>query len=172
MPRLPLISAALATVLLASALPAAEPNPRIDYDGYAALTLSLDETRDAHRLDWAEFIERARSEGAMLLDARSESAFAAGHIEGAVNLPLPDFTDAALAGLLGPDKDRPIYIYCNNNFSDNEAPVVTKRAPLALNIATFINLHGYGYANVWELAGVIATGDPDVPWVAGELALR
>ncbi len=86
-----------------------------------------------------------------------------GHIEGAVNLPLPDFTDEALLDVLGPDKTRPVYIYCNNNFSDNRAPIVTKRVELALNIATFINLHGYGYTNVWELGGVLAT--TEVPWV-------
>ncbi len=34
---------------------------------------------------------------------------------------------------------------------------------LAPNIATFINLHGYGYSNVWELGGVLETAE--VPWV-------
>ena len=45
----------------------------------------------------------------MLLDARSETAFAQGHIDGAINLPLPDFTAERLAEVLGPDKDRPVY---------------------------------------------------------------
>jgi hypothetical protein len=159
----PLI-AALALSLAVPATAAESPNPQIDYPGYTALALSLGEVRDAHQLPTAEFLARARAEGAILLDARSESAFAAGHIEGAINLPLPDFTDEALAAMLGPDRGRPIYIYCNNNFSDDRAPVVTKRAPLALNIATFINLHGYGYTNVWELGGVLATAE--VPWVS------
>jgi hypothetical protein len=161
-----LVRPLIAALALAVAIPAAaaEPqNPQIDYPGYAALTLSLEDVREAHRLPFAEFLARARKDGAILLDARSESAFAAGHIEGAINLPLPDFTDEALAAALGPDKARPIYIYCNNNFSDDRAPIVTKRAPLALNIATFINLHGYGYTNVWELGGVLATNE--VPWV-------
>ena len=166
----PLLLASLASALAccscfaAPAGAAAPENPQIDYDGYAALTLSLGDVREAHRLPYDEFIARARAEGAILLDARSSLAFAAGHIEGAVNLPLPDFTDAALAEALGPDKSRPIYIYCNNNFSDDRAPIVTKRAPLALNIATFINLHGYGYTNVWELGGVLQTAE--VQWVA------
>ena len=160
----PLLLASLALACLAAPALAAEPrNPQIDYPAYTALTLSLEDTREAHRLPYGEFIARARQEGAILLDARSETAFARGHIEGAVNVPLPDFTDEALAAALGPDKDRPIYIYCNNNFSDDRAPIVTKRAPLALNIATFINLHGYGYTNVWELDGVLATAE--VPWV-------
>jgi phage shock protein E len=156
----------LAPLALAVAVPAvaAEPaNPQIDYPGYTELVLSLDEVRAAHQLPTAEFLQRARENGAILLDARSESAFAAGHIDGAVNLPLPDFTDEALAEVLGPNKDRAIYIYCNNNFSDDRYPVVTKRVNLALNIATFINLHGYGYTNVWELGGVLETSE--VPWV-------
>lgn len=164
----------LAPLALACAMPATAAeaeNPQIDYDGFSALVLDLAEVREAHRLPWAEFAARARADGAILLDARSAAAFAAGHLEGAVNLPLPDFTDAALLGVLGPDTGRPIYIYCNNNFSDNAAPVVTKRVKLALNIPTFINLHGYGYTNVWELADVIATDDPDVAWVANQIAL-
>jgi hypothetical protein len=156
----------LAPLALTLAVPAfaAEPaNPQIDYPGYTELVLSLDDVREAHRLPTAEFLARAQEDGALLLDARSESAFAAGHIEGAVNLPLPDFTDEALAAALGTDKSRPIYIYCNNNFSDDRYPVVTKRVNLALNIATFINLHGYGYTNVWELGGVLDAAE--VPWV-------
>lgn len=157
----------LAPLALAVAVPAAaaEPaNPQIDYPGYTELVLSLDEVRAAHQLPTAEFLARARQDGAILLDARSESAFAAGHIDGAVNLPLPDFTDEALAEVLGEDRGRPVYIYCNNNFSDDRYPVVTKRVNLALNIATFINLRGYGYTNVWELGGVLETSE--VPWVA------
>lgn len=158
-----LLLAPLALTLAVPALAAEPANPQIDYDGFTELALSLVEVREAHRLPLDEFLARARADGAILLDARSESAFAAGHIEGAVNQPLPDFTDEALAALLGPDKDRPVYIYCNNNFSDDRYPIVTKRAPLSLNIGTFINLHGYGYTNVWELGGVFETAQ--VPWV-------
>lgn len=161
---LPVLLAPLALTLALPALAAEPANPQIDYPAYTELALSLGEVREAHRLPLGEFLARARAEGAILLDARSESAFAAGHIEGAVNLPLPDFTDEALAEVLGDDKGRPIYIYCNNNFSDDRYPIVTKRAPLSLNIATFINLHGYGYTNVWELGGVLETSE--VPWVA------
>jgi hypothetical protein len=158
-----LLLAPFALACLAAPATAAEPqNPQIDYGGYTALALSLGKIREAHRLPFEEFIARSRQDGAILLDARSETAFALGHIDGAVNLPLPDFTDEALAEVLGPDRDRPIYIYCNNNFSDDRMPIVTKRAPLALNIATFINLHGYGYTNVWELGGVLET--TKVPW--------
>jgi phage shock protein E len=63
------------------------------------------------------------------------------------------------------NKDRQILIYCNNNFSNNRAPVETKAVQLALNIQTFINLVGYGYANVRELNEVVDFNDPKIGWV-------
>ena len=157
------LAAAVAVPALAEDIPA---NPQIDYPGFVALAGKVGEYRQTRRLPWEDFAARARSEGAILLDARSETAFAQGHIDGAINLPLPDFTADRLAEVLGPDKARPVYIYCNNNFADNRAPVVTKKLELALNIPTFINLYGYGYENVWELADVIRTDGPGVEWVA------
>lgn len=153
-----------------AALPAAAQdapaNPQIDYPGFVELAGKVGAYREQRRLPWDAFAARALADGAILLDARSETAFAQGHIEGAINLPLPDFTAERLAEVLGPDKDRPVYIYCNNNFADDRVPVVTKKVELALNIPTFINLVGYGYANVWELADVIRTDGPGVRWVS------
>jgi len=159
--------AALSALTLAATPALAQPpaNPQIDYAGFQQLTGDLAQVRAAHRLAWPDFAAKARAEGALLLDARSADAFARGHLEGAVNLPFTDFTDDALAQVIGPDRSRPIYIYCNNNFRDNADPVMTKRAPMALNIPTFINLHGYGYTNIWELADVIATSDTEARWV-------
>ncbi len=158
---------AFALLALLATPAAAQPtptNPQVDYAGFARLVDELGPVREAHRLPWADFARRARTEGAVLLDARTPSAFARGHIKGAVNLPFTDFTAERLHELLGPDTRRPIYIYCNNNFRDHRAPVALKSAPLALNIPTFINLHGYGYTNVWELAEVIGTADAGVEW--------
>jgi len=157
------LAAAVAVPALAEDIPA---NPQIDYPGFVALAGKVGEYRQTRRLPWEDFAARARSEGAILLDARSETAFAQGHIDGAINLPLPDFTADRLAEVLGPDKGRPVYIYCNNNFADNRVPVVTKKLELALNIPTFINLYGYGYENVWELGEAIRTDGPGVEWVA------
>ena len=142
-------------------------NPLIDYPGFVDLAGKVGAVRETRKLRWSDFASRAKAEGALLLDARSETAFAQGHIDGAVNLPLPDFTDERLTEVIGPDKARPIYIYCNNNFADNRAPVVTKRLELALNIPTFINLVGYGYTNVWELGEVIRMDGAGVGWVRG-----
>jgi phage shock protein E len=173
MPR-HLLSAALT---LAFAVPAAaqlaqSTNLQIDYKGFLKRAQELEPVREAHRLPWDVFKARAQADGALLLDARSEWAYRQGHIRGAVNLPFSDFTDDALLRVVGLNPDRPIYIYCNNNFSDNRAPVVTKRVDMALNIPTFVNLHGYGYSNVWELADVVSTKQLGANWVTGPVTGR
>ena len=138
---------------------------QIDYDAFQIMTAEVAVLRAGRLLPKSDFFERAGADGALLLDTRSAAAFAAGHIEGAVNLPFSDFTESSLRTVIGNDQSRPIYIYCNNNFSDDVVPVRTKRAPLALNIPTFINLVGYGYANVWELGETMPLAD--VNWVSG-----
>jgi rhodanese-related sulfurtransferase len=163
----------LALALAVFALPATAQervtaNPQFDYAGFSRLVEELGPVREAHRLPWADFAALARAEGAILLDARTPSAFQRGHLRGAVNLPFTDFSAESLRELLGSDTARPIFIYCNNNFRDHRPPVILKSAPLALNIPTFVNLHGYGYTNVWELADLIGTTDPGVEWVSSD----
>lgn len=137
-------------------------NPQIDYDAFVELTVQLRETREARLIDLATFEAKARQSDSIILDTRSADAFRLGHIDGAVNLPFSDFTAEKLRAVLGDDTDRPILIYCNNNFTDNRQPIALKAAPLALNIPTFINLYGYGYENIWELGDVVST--KDVNW--------
>lgn len=148
---------------------AAQPtsgSPLIDYDGYSALIAEVAPVRRARLVPLAEFNARAAKPDVLLLDARSAQAFAEGHIAGAVNLPLPDFTAEALAEIIGRDQTREILIYCNNNFTNNRRPVVTKKLELALNIQTFINLYGYGYRNVFELGEAVDMDAPAVRWVS------
>jgi rhodanese-related sulfurtransferase len=149
---------------LAAAQPNAQPaNPQIDYRGFQRLAAEVQPYRQARLIDWPTFAAMAARPGILILDARSESAFAQGHIAGAVNLPLTDFTAQSLARTIG-RRDRPILIYCNNNFRNDRAPVLLKSVQLALNIQTFINLYGYGYRNVRELNAVIDFNDPAVRW--------
>jgi phage shock protein E len=162
-----LIACAAAAPAPAVAQPA---NPQIDYAGFRRLAREVQPYRQARLVDWAAFARAAARPGVLILDARSESAFAAGHIAGAVNLPLTDFTADSLRRVIG-RRDRPILIYCNNNFRNDAAPVMLKARPLALNIQTFINLVGYGYRNVRELNEVIDFNDPQVRWVRGGAAL-
>ena len=105
----------------------------------------------------------------LILDARSAEQFAAGHISGAVNVPLPEFSDERLAEVIG-RADRPILIYCNNNFRNDRPPVMLKSVRLALNLSTFTHLYGYGYRNVRELNDVMDLNDPRVRWVTSRAA--
>lgn len=157
--------ALLATPLAAEEAPAKTTGEaaEIDYAGFAKLTGDVSTVREQRLLTLAQFNARAAQADTLILDTRSADAFARGHIDGAVNLPFSDFTDEKLAEVIGKDTNRPILIYCNNNFRDNVAPVMLKRAPLALNIPTFINLIGYGYTNVWELGDTVSV--KDVEWV-------
>jgi len=149
----------------ASPLAAAQPpNPQIDYPGYRRLANDVEAYRRTRLLDWEGFVAAAAAPDVLILDARSAAQFAAGHIEGAVNLPLPEFSVERLAEVIG-RADRPILIYCNNNFRNDRPPVMLKSMPLALNISTFIHLVGYGYRNVRELNAVMDIDDPRVRWV-------
>ena len=163
---------ALPLLLACAALPAAaQPsvlNPQMDYDGYLELIREVRPYRLARLIDWNAFATAARQPGVLILDARSERQFAAGHIAGAVNLPLTEFSVAALAEVIGPDRNRPILIYCNNNFRNDVEPVMLKSGPVALNISTFIHLVAYGYRNVRELNDLDTMDDPRIGWVTGQ----
>jgi phage shock protein E len=164
-----LLAAAAALALMAPAAFAqdkAGTASQIDYQGFRALADDVEVYRDSRLVSLADFQRIAHEPGAIILDARSADAYAAGHIAGAINLPFTDFNDQSLHAALG-DTNARILIYCNNNFSNNAAPVLLKRIDLALNIQTFINLYGYGYRNVYELGEVVDFNDPAVGWVRG-----
>ena len=160
-----------AYALLVAAAPAPRENPQVDFAGFQALTSDVGSYRKDRLVDLRQFQVIAARRDALVLDARSADAFAKGHIKGAVNLPLTDFTATSLAATIG-DSNRPILIYCNNNFSNNQAPVPMKAVALALNIQTFVNLVGYGYRNVYELSDIIDFNDPKVHWVKGQSQAR
>lgn len=162
----------VAALALAAAHPAsvqAQPslfNPQMDYDGYRALIDEVRPYRLGRLIDWETFVAASAEPGVLLLDARSAEQFAAGHIRGAVNVPLPEFSEERLAEVIG-RSDRPILIYCNNNFRNDRPPVILKTGRLALNLSTFTHLYGYGYRNIRELNDVMDIDDPRVRWVRG-----
>ena len=158
--------AALALALAPAAATAPPLNPQIDYDGYRALVDEVRPYRLARLIDWEAFVAAAAEPDVLILDARSAEQFAAGHIKGAVNVPLPVFCDERLAEVIG-RADRPILIYCNNNVRNDRPPVMLKSGRLALNLSTFTHLYGYGYRNVRELNDVMDFNDPKVRWVTG-----
>jgi phage shock protein E len=167
-----LLAALLSIGLMAGAAakerPTARSNPQIDYKGFATLTADLESYRAGRRVDLAQFQAMAGQSNTLILDARSARAYAEGHIAGAINLPFTEFTDESLAAAIGPDRNRRILIYCNNNFANDVQPVPVKSVRLALNIPTFINLYGYGYPNIYELADVVDFNDPAVRWVGAK----
>jgi phage shock protein E len=158
---------AAAATLASGPIPATAA--QIDYPGFERLTRAVRPERAKRRVSLARFKALAAHDGAIILDARSAPAFAAGHIDGAINLPLTDFTAEALAVAL-PDRKQAILIYCNNNFRNDRPPVQMKAAPVSLNIQTFINLAAYGYRNVYELGDIVDFGDPKVGWVRADVA--
>jgi hypothetical protein len=158
--------AAALLLLTAASATAQDRNPQIDYAGFQQLAEEVSNYRASRLLSWGEFERAANEPDVLILDARSADAYAAGHIKGAVNLPFTDFTAESLAQVIG-DRDRPILIYCNNNFANDRPPVMKKAIELALNIQTFINLVGYGYSNVRELNEVVDFNDPKIGWVKG-----
>ena len=142
-------------------------SPEIDYAGFMQAGEDVMALRATRLVSLAEFNEMASEADTIVLDSRSAEAFAMGHIDGAININFADFTDEKLADLIAHHGTR-ILIYCNNNFTDDIAPVMLKRAPLALNIPTFINLHGYGYTNVYELGDSVSIGHEDLGWVSAQ----
>lgn len=155
---------------LAASAQEAPGSAEIDFDGFMQLSGEVWEVREQRLLSLEDFNTMAAEPNTVILDARSRYAYDLGHIEGAVNLPFSDFTDAKLAEVI-PDKDTRVLIYCNNNFTDDAEPIPLKRISLALNIPTFINLYGYGYENIYELGVLTETTNAEVHWVAGELPL-
>lgn len=171
---LPLLALITATAAVAHPAPPAQRptpaapallNPQMSFDSYRALVNEVRPYRLARLIDWDTFATAARERGVLILDARSERQFAAGHIQGAVNLPLTEFSEEALAEVIGPNRDRPILIYCNNNFREDRPPVILKSMRLALNLSTFTHLYGYGYRNIRELNDVVTMDDPRIAWV-------
>jgi Rhodanese-like domain len=103
----------------------------------------------------------------VILDARSERLFRLRHIEGAVNLPFPEFTQATLSRAI-PSPSSRVLIYCNNNFRGAPESLPVKGVASALNLSTFVSLHAYGYRNVYELGPVIDVANARVAFAGDE----
>ena len=145
-------------------------NPQMSFDDYHMLVTEVRPYRLARLIDWETFARAARQRGVLILDARSERQFAEGHVRGAVNVPLTEFSEERLAEVIGPNRNRPILIYCNNNFREDRRPVMLKSGRLALNLSTFTHLYGYGYRNIRELNDVVTMDDPRIRWMRGPAA--
>jgi len=166
-----MIQRPLAFVVLfacASLLHAETGNPAIDAHAHLANAVEALEHRTTHRISEEEFLRLSRQPGAIVLDARSREKFEMLHVEGAINLPFPDFDVESLARVF-PDRNAPILIYCNNNFLGSPVAMPTKAVSASLNLSTFAALYDYGYRNVFELGPLVDVADTRLP-LSGSLA--
>lgn len=160
-----------------------QPNAsKVDFDNFLELAVKARDHRSKRLVAYVEFMKMSSDSNTVILDTRSKAMYDAQHIKGAIHLNFSDFNVWSLASLI-PDTNTRILIYCNNNFDytqtnipvpeqyfvSKQAPIETKidvpyifkngpkKLPLtmALNVPTYINLYGYGYKNVYELADLI-----------------
>ncbi|MBC7172924.1 MAG: rhodanese-like domain-containing protein [Polyangiaceae bacterium] len=82
---------------------------------------------------------RLVDEGALLLDVRTREEFAAGHLPGAINVPVQELS--ARIGEVGP-KDRPIVVYCRSGARSGSAARM-------LGGAGFSVIHDLGPMSRW-----------------------
>lgn len=138
-------------------------NPAIQYSDFEKLTRELQPVREKRRVSEEEFLRMAGEKGTVVLDARSRDKFEGIHVKGALHLAFTDFTAEALGKII-PEKATRILIYCNNNFKNEPINFASKSFEVALNIQTFINLHAYGYKNVFELGPLLDVKTTLIPF--------
>ena len=81
------------------------------------------------------------AEGALLLDVRSGGEFASHHLPGAVHIPVGEL--ARRMSELGPDKARPVVVYCASG-------VRSASAASLLRSAGFGAVHDLGAMSRWQ----------------------
>lgn len=145
-------------------------NPLIDYTAFEKAVVKTGPIRAQRRLTEEQFLDKMKEKNVVLFDARSGPMFDRLHIEGAVNLSYPDFTEERLSKLI-PTKDTPVLIYCNNNFLGSPVAMASKIAPASLNVSTFVTLRSYGYTNIYELGPLLNVKTTALP-LAGSETLR
>jgi len=87
-------------------------------------------------------------ENALIIDVRSAEEFATGHIEGAINVPLPEIED--MSAYLPIYQNRSLIVYCRSGYRSSHA---------------VISLTDMGFTNVYDLGGLL---DWDGPLVSIE----
>jgi Rhodanese-like domain len=145
-------------------------NPAISYDAFTKSVVEVGKLRQTRRISEAEFMAMAADKNTVILDARSAAMYARRHVRGAVNLSLPDFSEAALKAVI-PSKTTRVVIYCNNNFTGDQISMVSKSVGSSLNLPTFVALNDYGYRNVYELAPLLDLKTTKIPFAGTHLGL-
>jgi len=90
-------------------------SPLVNFDDYLKLAQEVQVYRSDRLVNLNRFNELAADPTVVVLDTRSDSAYMAKHVKGAIHLNFSDFTQENLAKLI-PNRNTVILIYCNNNF--------------------------------------------------------
>ena len=149
-----LIAVGVAALVAGSVWAERLPPSKVDFSGFIQSSKEVHTYRQKRLVSLEKFLEMAKEPNTIILDTRSAAAYKKKHIAGAIHLNFSDFTDEKLAKVI-PSKDTRILIYCNNNIDRDVQNFASKRVRLALNVPTFINLYGYDYKNVYELANLV-----------------
>ena len=167
----------------ASAQVKSYPPAKVSFDDFKGLVAAVEPHRAARLVDLDTFLKMSQEPDVIIFDSRSDFRYNRIHIKGARHLSFTDFTQDNLGKVI-PSFDAKILIYCNNNFEGNQTDFASKIARpgavpsgdavtaqfqsqekprmMALNIPTYVNLYGYGYRNVYELAELVQVDDPRI----------
>lgn len=77
-----------------------------------------------------------KTQGAVMLDVRTEEEYCSGHIEGSVNVPLDQLV--SVPGIVK-DKNTPLFVYCYSGSRSSRAVALLKQM---------------GYPNVTNIGGI------------------
>lgn len=144
------------------------PPSHVDFAGFLRDSADVARFREQRLVDLDTFLRMARDDNTIILDTRSQAAFNKQHLQGAVHLNFSDFTAEKLGQVI-PNKTTRVLIYCNNNLAGDEVNFAMKKITLALNIPTFINLHGYGYENLYELSSLVPIDDASLKFAGTDV---
>jgi hypothetical protein len=179
----PLIAVS-ALLLNVGSSPAENYRPaKVSFDDFKELVAAVEPHRAGRLIRLDQFLKMSKEPNTVIFDSRSDFRYDRIHVKGARHLSFTDFTQDNLRKAL-PDANARILIYCNNNFEGNETDFATKAVwpsprgsqdpvavqmlaqekprMMALNVPTYINLFGYGYKNVYELAELVDVKDPRI----------
>ena len=156
------------------------PPAKVSFHDFKELVEAVEPHRAERLVDLDTFLKMSQEPNTIVFDSRSDFRYNRIHIKGARHLSFTDFTQENLGKVI-PSFDTRILIYCNNNFEGNETDFASKIAlpgagrsgdavaaqfqvqekprMMALNIPTYVNLYGYGYRNVYELAELVNVDD-------------
>jgi hypothetical protein len=159
------------------------PPAKVSFDDFKELVAAVEPHRAERLIDLDTFLKMSQEPETIIFDSRSDFRYNRIHVKGARHLAFTDFTQDDLGKVI-PSFGTRILIYCNNNFEGNQTDFRSKIAwpgagqtgdattaqfqvqekprMMALNIPTYVNLYGYGYRNVYELAELVNVQDPRI----------